>query len=95
MAKHLTFGWFHDLRPLPLLEVAIPNNSPSRARADSDGPNPQKETIAHRPPKNVSVDIREWHEPKVRVSYMLRANWSTLGLPLGFTANGYCVFYPL
>ena len=45
-----------DLGQPPVYEVMIPNSSPSRARADSDGPNPR--IIYHLQPKNVSLRRR-------------------------------------
>ena len=45
-----------DLGQPPVYEVMIPNSSPSRARADSDGPNPR--SLYHLQPKNVSLRRR-------------------------------------
>ena len=74
----------------PTCETVIPNSSPSRARADSDGPNPR--SLYHLQPKNVSLR-RRLGEPKVTSLYVSFFYWVAFGNLLDFTVDATLRFY--
>ena len=71
--------------------VMIPNSSPSRARADSDGPIPR--SIHHLRTRKTSPSVGGWDEPKVIFEYVSSFYWMTLGILLELTISGTVYFY--